>query len=139
MKHVGVLIGSFVVFCGAGAGLDWVHRHNERDRDALSAALAASQKARDVRLMREVRAQQALEVTARAKTNMANWKQAFLHPTIDVAVCYHGHIFDDRVLMYEITCDVGMHGMAPTLKVVCNQDRCTSEEVRKTRIDHDLR
>jgi hypothetical protein len=67
------------------------------------------------------------EVTQRALTNLANWKQAFLGDEM-MAVCYHGHIFNEKTMLYEVTCDIGLKGWMPSARVVCDQDRCTYTE-----------
>lgn len=128
MKPRHILLIASCVFALSGAGLVLTTQHQARAKEL--AVEASRQKAVEARREVEERTRFQIDVdqfTERAKANLDNWQQSFMNENM-AAVCFHGHVFNAKEMKYEITCDIGWKGYVPSLKVVCNQDRCTHEK-----------
>lgn len=123
--YVYLVVGLICAITALGVVL--LERNLKAKEAATEKAIAASSAQQIAASRREV---EAIEFTRRATQNLANWKDAFLGEEM-VAVCYHGHIFDAKTMLYRITCDVGFKGYPPVIKVDCDQDRCTHQMVEK--------
>jgi hypothetical protein len=125
MKPQTILLIASCVFAFSGLGLMLTQ---SRTREQM----AESNRKQIAEAKREVEERQRFQIetdqfTERAKANLENWQQSFMNEDM-VAACFHGHVFNAKEMKYEITCDVGWKGYVPSLKVVCNQDRCTHEK-----------
>lgn len=128
MKQRHILLTALCIFVLSGLALVSTMQHQSQSKEL--AVKSDRQKAIDARREVEERMRFQIEAdqfTERAKANMENWQRSFMNSNM-VAVCFHGHVFNSKEMKYEITCDVGWKGYVPSLKVVCNQDRCTHEK-----------
>lgn len=128
MKPLHIFLTAAAVCVLSILSLVWVTHRTAAAHEAQVAANRKlereEQRALEVLQRRDVEAK---EYTERAKANLENWKRAFMDDDKEL-VCFHGHIFNAKVMRYEISCDIGWKGYVPSLKVMCNQDRCVHEK-----------